>query len=231
MSSKCRVPDREFGLLAGSMGAAMGEPHEVSFRLTRRRSSVPRARATLRAVLGSWGVDQDVAEAGELILSELVTNALRVRVPGDRHVGVRIVRSPVDEVVRLEVSDAGSGRPEVRAPRDNEAGGRGLLLVEAVAERWGVEGRPGGIGKTVWAELKAADTRGVPDGTEVSALAVRPGHVVRVWGAWHTVRGVRGEPGVAGRPDVLLALDDGPELRIPADEPVTVWEERDGGPD
>ncbi|MFJ7998099.1 ATP-binding protein [Streptomyces sp. NPDC096310] len=209
----------------------MGEPYEVSFRLTRRRSSVPRARAVLRATLGSWGVGHDVAEAGELILSELVTNALRVRVPGDRHVGVRIVRSPVDEMLRLEVSDAGTGRPGVRAPRDDEPGGRGLLLVEAVSERWGVEARPGGIGKTVWAELKAPDIRPVPDGTEVGAIAVRPGQDVRVWGAWRTVLGVRGEAGVAGRPDVMLALDDGSELRIPVDEPVAVREGRDVGRD
>ncbi|MFD5747041.1 ATP-binding protein [Streptomyces sp. NPDC127033] len=231
MSSKCRAPGREFGLLAGSVGADMGEPYEVSFRLTRRRSSVPRARAVLRAALGSWGVGQDVAEAGELILSELVTNALRVRVPGDRHVGVRIVRSPVDEVLRLEVSDAGTGRPGVRAPRDDEACGRGLLLVEAVSDRWGVEGRPGGIGKTVWAELKAPDVRPVPGGTEVGAAAVRAGQYLRVWGAWRAVCAVRGEPGPAGRLGVRLVLDDGSELWIPAGERVVVREDRDGGPD
>ncbi|MEV7087257.1 ATP-binding protein [Streptomyces sp. NPDC093085] len=214
---------------------------EVIFRLTRRRSSVPRARAALRAALESWGVGEDVAEAGELILSELVTNALRVRVPSDRQVGVRIVRSPVDETVRLEVSDAGTGRPAVRAPRDDEAGGRGLLLVEAMSERWGVEARPGGTGKTVWAELKAPGTRPVPGGTEVGAIAVRPGHSVRMWGAWHTVRAVRSEsgtpgtPGVAERPErpersaIVLLLDEGPELRLPADEPVTVRDGWDGG--
>jgi anti-sigma regulatory factor (Ser/Thr protein kinase) len=144
---------------------------EVTFRLTRRRSSVPQARAILRAALGSWGVEQEVAEAAELILSELVTNALRVPVQSDRRVGVRFIRTPMDEVLRLEVSDAGAGRPGVRAPRDDEACGRGLLLVEALAQRWGVEARPGGIGKTIFAELKAPDAGPVPDGTGVAAIS------------------------------------------------------------
>jgi hypothetical protein len=54
---------------------------EVTFRLSRRRSSVPRARALLLAMLGVWEIDQEVVETAELVLSELVTNALRVPVP------------------------------------------------------------------------------------------------------------------------------------------------------
>lgn len=68
----------------------MAAPNEVTFRLSRCRSSVPRARAVLRAKLGEWRSSQVTAEDGELVLSELVTNALRVPVPGDRMVGVRI---------------------------------------------------------------------------------------------------------------------------------------------
>ncbi|MFD9121956.1 ATP-binding protein [Streptomyces bottropensis] len=132
-------------------------PNEVTFRLPRSHQSVPRSRAALHAVLGGWGVSQDTLDSAELVLSELVTNALRVPVPRDRQVGVRIARSPADGLLRLEVSDAGAGKPEVRVPGDEETGGRGLLLVEATAHRWGVEEREGGIGKTVWAELKAPD--------------------------------------------------------------------------
>ncbi|MFJ1805374.1 MULTISPECIES: ATP-binding protein [unclassified Streptomyces] len=200
--------------------------HEITCRLPRSRASVPRARAMLQAVLGEWGVSQDALEAAELVLSELVTNALRVRVPSDRQVGVRIARSPADGLLRLEVSDAGPGRPEVRAPSDEETGGRGLLLVEALAHRWGVEQRAGGIGKTVWAELKAPDIVGEPVGREVAAAVVRPGQHVRVWGEWHGVRAVRTEPYAAGGLAVVLGLDDGPELRVPVAEPLVV---RDGG--
>jgi anti-sigma regulatory factor (Ser/Thr protein kinase) len=147
---------------------------EVTFRLPRSRQSVPRARAALHAVLGGWGVDQGALESAELVLSELVTNALRVPVPSDRQVGVRIARAPADGLLRLEVSDAGTGKPEVRFPGDEETGGRGLLLVEALAHRWGVEEGAGGTGKTVWAELKAPDMVFGPVGGVAIPLVIAP---------------------------------------------------------
>jgi hypothetical protein len=142
-------------------------------------------------------------------------------------VGVRIARSPADGLLRLEVSDAGSGRPEVQAPGDEETGGRGLLLVEALAHRWGVEERVGGIGKTVWAELKASDIVAGPVGREVAAAVVRPGQHVRVWGEWRGVRAVRTESCAAGGLAVALGLDEGPALRVSAAVSLVV---RDDGP-
>ncbi|MFD5653631.1 ATP-binding protein [Streptomyces sp. NPDC127039] len=199
---------------------------EVTFRLSRCRQSVPRSRAALHAVLGDWGVDRDVLESAELVLSELVTNALRVRVPSDRQVGVRIARLVDDGLLKLEVSDAGSGKPEVRVPGDDETGGRGLLLVEALAHRWGVDERVGGIGKTVWVELKAPDIVAEPVGREVAAVMVRPGQRVRAWGEWHAVRTVRTESYAADGLAVVLGLDEGPALRVHAAEPLMV---RDDG--
>ncbi|WP_326752415.1 ATP-binding protein [Streptomyces hirsutus] len=207
------------------MGESLGS-NEVTFRLSRCRQSVPRSRAALHAVLGGWGVGQEVLDSAELVLSELVTNALRVRVPSDRQVGVRIARSLADGLLRLEVSDAGSGKPEVRSPGDEETGGRGLLLVEVLAHRWGVDERAGGIGKTVWAELKAPDIVAEPVGREVAAVMVRPGQRVRAWGKWHTVRTVRTESYAAGGLAIVLGLDEGPVLRVNAAEPLTV---RDDG--
>ena len=204
----------------------MAAPNEVTFRLSRCHQSVPRTRAMAHATLGEWGVGQDVLEAAELVLSELVTNALRVPVPSDRQVGVRIARSLEDGLLRLEVSDAGAGRPEVRTPGEEETGGRGLLLVEALAHRWGVEEREGGIGKTVWAELKAPDIVAEPDVKEIAAVMVRPGQSVRAWGEWRTVRSVRSERFAAGGPAIVLGLDEGPALRVHAAEPMPV---RDGG--
>ncbi|MFI8433679.1 ATP-binding protein [Streptomyces sp. NPDC079020] len=93
------------------LGAAVATPNEVTFRLSRCHSSVPRARAVLRAKLGEWRAGQAAAADGELVLSELVTNALRVPVPGDRLVGVRIECRGRGELLRLEVSDAGAGGP------------------------------------------------------------------------------------------------------------------------
>ncbi|WP_445516667.1 ATP-binding protein [Streptomyces sp. NEAU-174] len=200
----------------------MGEPYEVKFRLPRRRNSVPRSRALLHSVLGAWDIGQDVREVAELILSELVTNALRVRVPNDRLVGVRIVRLLEEGVLRLEVSDAGDGKPEVRKPEEDETCGRGLLLVEALAHRWGYERRSCGIGKTIWAELKAPDLVSARDGAEVAACMVQAGQSVWRRGGWHLVRSVDTQQQASGGLTVVLRFDDGSAVRIDAAEPLTV---------
>ncbi|MEU0134301.1 ATP-binding protein [Streptomyces sp. NPDC006296] len=207
----------------------MSEPsarHEVSFRLLRSRSSVSRARAVLRAKLGEWRAGQVVAEAGELLLSELVTNALRVPAPGDRMVGVRIECRERGGLLRLEVSDAGEGRPVVRRPGELETAGRGLLLVEALAHRWGVDERQAGIGKTVWAEVLAPGVVPVSGEEDVAAVTVRAGQSVRAGGAWRTVRSTRSERYASGGLFVVIDLDEGPALRLQAGEAVTV---RTGG--
>ncbi|NED78649.1 ATP-binding protein [Streptomyces sp. SID11233] len=201
----------------------MGEPYETKFRLPCCHGSVPRARAALRAKLGEWRAGRASAEDGELVLSELVTNAVRVPVPGDRLVGVRIECRGRGAFLRLEVSDAGEGRPEVRQPGELDRGGRGLLLVEALAHRWGVDDRGAGIGKTVWAELLAPDADLTPAESRIAAVSVRPGQCVRAWGGWHTVRSVRSERFASGGPRVVIVLDDGgPALRLHAAEPLTV---------
>ncbi|CAL9429912.1 ATP-binding protein [Streptomyces sp. enrichment culture] len=196
--------------------------NEVTFQLPRSRRSVPRARALLHAVLGDWGVGQETLDGAELVLSELVTNAVRVPVPSGRRIGVRITRSAADGLLRLEVSDAGGGVPEVRQPERDETGGRGLLLVAAVAHRWGYEARPGGVGKMVFAELKAPDLVAEPTECEVAAVMVRAGHQVRTGGAWRTVLEVRSDQHAAVGSAVLLLFDDGPALRARATEPLTV---------
>ncbi|MEV3856298.1 ATP-binding protein [Streptomyces sp. NPDC050095] len=198
---------------------------EVALQLPCSRGSVPRARALLHAVLGAWRVGQEVLESAELVLSELVTNAMRVSVPCARYIGVRMVRPESDGVLRLEVIGMGPGRPEIRVPEEDETRGRGLMLVDVLAHRWGAEVRECGIGKTVWAELKAPDIVAPPEGKEIEAVTVRPGQCVRVWGEWRAVQSVRAEPYAAGGLAVVLGLDEGPALRLHAAEPVTV---RDG---
>jgi len=206
----------------------MAAQNEVTFRLTRCRRSVPRTRALAHAVLGEWGVGQEVVETAELVLSELVTNALRVHVPSGQQVGVRIARSLEDGLLRLEVSDEGQGRPEVRTPSDEETGGRGLLLVEALAHRWGVEEHEAGAGgKTVWAELKAPDIVAEPVEREVAAAMVRPGQLVKVWGEWRVVVSARSERRDGGDAAVVLGLDEGPALHVQATEPLTVRQRED----
>ncbi|URN18914.1 SpoIIE family protein phosphatase [Streptomyces sudanensis] len=107
----------------------------------------PEAVAELRAAagerLGAWGLSE-AAFATELILGELVTNAIRY---GSAPVHVRLIH---DRGLTCEVSDGSSTSPHLRYAADTDEGGRGLLLVARLAERWGT--RYTERGKVVWAE-------------------------------------------------------------------------------
>ncbi|MFF8286212.1 ATP-binding protein [Streptomyces albus] len=91
------------------------ETYDVSFHIPRTRRSVPRARGMVRAVLTAWGVSTGTAADTELILSELVTNALKARAPRDRRIAVRVARQD-DGGVRVEVSDTNAAEPQRRHP-------------------------------------------------------------------------------------------------------------------
>jgi anti-sigma regulatory factor (Ser/Thr protein kinase) len=128
--------------------------------LDARPGAVPSARLHTRAVLVAWGLGQ-MADAAELVVSELVTNAITAAA-GDAAGGVpqpvRLRLSARADSYRVhgvqaEVWDA-SDQPPQRgrdAPLD-EPGGWGLVLVESMSERWGSCPAPGG-GKVVWAVL------------------------------------------------------------------------------
>ncbi|MEV0280705.1 ATP-binding protein [Streptomyces sp. NPDC050610] len=125
-----------------------------AFHLPARNTSVAEARRRVLARLGEWGVAQVVCEDAELVVSELFTNAVRhtdsdkvscrLHVSGDR--------------LHVEVADQGYGpdQPRARLSGADEESGRGLLLVGAVSDAWGV--RPGeiGRGRVVWAVLAGA---------------------------------------------------------------------------
>jgi anti-sigma regulatory factor (Ser/Thr protein kinase) len=123
-----------------------GEPARWSvLGLDPRPDVVARVRRAARAVLGLW--DRDVQEPEmSLLLSEVVTNAVR-------HAGtVFDVTLIMDgDTVRCEVRDGSPRMPHTGHPGPQEAGGRGLLLVEALSTAWGVEFD--GTGKRVWFEL------------------------------------------------------------------------------
>ncbi|WP_330296483.1 ATP-binding protein [Streptomyces sp. NBC_00503] len=132
---------------------------EIFWLLPRSDHAPRRARARLRKQLTEWGVDQDPAETAELLLSELVTNAVRhSRAPQGRDIGVRLAR--YDGVLRVEVADAGDLvelTPQAATAWDES--GRGLAIVAALAVRWGQCPRRHGIGKAVWAEVRGASGR------------------------------------------------------------------------
>ena len=100
-------------------------------------------RAVTRA-LGGWGVASDDQDVVALLISELVTNALRHGEPP-----VRLRAECTDSAITVSVEDAGSSAPVAVEPAAWDAsGGRGLHLVESLADGWGVNRN--GVGKAVW---------------------------------------------------------------------------------
>ncbi|MEV0178716.1 ATP-binding protein [Streptomyces sp. NPDC050625] len=109
---------------------------------------VPEARRALRELLRHWG-KPGRSEIAELLTSELVTNAL---VHTDRDAVLTAVLGP--RGLRVEVRDFVARRPRMCAPKADEGThGRGLVLVQSLADAWGV--RAHGVGKSVWFELGA----------------------------------------------------------------------------
>jgi anti-sigma regulatory factor (Ser/Thr protein kinase) len=107
-----------------------------------------RARAWARAQVMDGPVER--ADDALLIVSELVTNAVR-------HAGTEVVLTVAVDTrrIRIQVSDGADALPHVK-PGSNDGtrpGGRGLVIVSAVASAWGVESSSERPGKTVWADL------------------------------------------------------------------------------
>ncbi|MCB5164231.1 SpoIIE family protein phosphatase [Streptomyces bambusae] len=107
-------------------------------------AAVSRVRNAGTAQLGVWGLDA-IAFNAELVLSELVTNAIRY---GAEPIRVRLL---LDRTLICEVADAGSTSPHLRYAATTDEGGRGLFLVAQFADRWGT--RYAERGKVIWAEL------------------------------------------------------------------------------
>ncbi len=106
------------------------------------------ARRFLRDVLRSWKAEGDTVDNAELIASELVTNAVT-------HTGapaqLLLTREPDTRLLRISVSDGSTRHPSPREADLDALGGRGLAIVDVLAQSWGVTDQ--GDGKAVWAEL------------------------------------------------------------------------------
>lgn len=119
---------------------------------------VPLARDFTRQALYAWGwlpaagaEQRAAAEDVLLVVSELVTNAcLHAEGPD------RLDITCDNKVIRVEVTDRGTGQPAPRTPhRAGRPGGHGMFIVQRLCLDWGVVRTPGTAGKTVWAELGA----------------------------------------------------------------------------
>ena len=112
------------------------------------RPNSPRlAREFISGMCLSWDAP-DFLEPGNLVVSELVTNAVT-----HAETDVRVDVSLSDDALTVSVHDDAPGEPVIQQPSRNNLGGRGLAMVAAFAESWGVRReRPG---KTVWCRLAA----------------------------------------------------------------------------
>ncbi|MFF3755339.1 ATP-binding protein [Streptomyces sp. NPDC002018] len=115
-------------------------------------SCVGLARVELRKVLANWGLSE-LEDSASLVVSELLANAARHgRVSPGREIETRYL--PRLGAVRIEVYDSSPCRPVLRGLDPDALDGRGLILVAALADEWGVGVRDDGApGKVVWADL------------------------------------------------------------------------------
>ena len=121
----------------------------ASLQLAPDHTAAARARQFIAGTMRAWGCDEAIADA-ELLVSELVTNAiLHARSPAT----VTIGRDGPQ--LRVAVCDSSPSPPRLRDYGPDAVTGRGLLLVDRIARRWGVE--MNGDGKCVWFEVDAAE--------------------------------------------------------------------------
>ncbi|MEU0273530.1 ATP-binding protein [Streptomyces sp. NPDC006307] len=123
---------------------------EAFFR--RERTSVRAARRFTAEALARWGI-KERADDVVLCVSELATNALLHGVPPGRGYRLRLLRLVEDGPLRVEVHDSGDGTVLARQPDAGAESGRGLPLVAALADTWGVGER--NPGKLVWCEFRS----------------------------------------------------------------------------
>ncbi|MFJ8538986.1 SpoIIE family protein phosphatase [Streptomyces sp. NPDC093591] len=122
---------------------AVGADLVAEWQVPSDPAAVAQVRSDVTGTLERWGLEE-LSFTTELILSELVTNAIRY---GGDPIRVRMLR---DRTLICEVFDASSTSPHLRYAAMTDEGGRGLFLVAQLAERWGTRYLP--TGKVIWAE-------------------------------------------------------------------------------
>ncbi|MCX5092619.1 SpoIIE family protein phosphatase [Streptomyces sp. NBC_00365] len=135
--------DDDIALLAARFDGIA--PSDVAYWFLEPEDAAPgRARRLARRALSRWGME-DMSDSVELLVSEVVTNAVRY---ASRPVTLRLLRT---DVLRCEVGDDVPQLPRLRQARATDEGGRGLYLVNKLARRWGATRLS--TGKVVWFEL------------------------------------------------------------------------------
>lgn len=136
----------------GVDGTAVARPPVRRSMLTVRQAEPERiadARQQLRELLHDWA-DQEQVDSAVLMVSEMMTNVL-VHTDGDALLLVEARGTVGERRLRVEVTDSGDELPHKRHPGELASSGRGLVLMELLADAWGVA--PRGEGKSIWFEL------------------------------------------------------------------------------
>jgi PAS domain S-box-containing protein len=160
---KALLPERngDDAALLVARTRALPADRVVSWNLPADPAVVADARARAARQLARWGLEE-LADTTELLVSELVTNAIR-----HAHGPIQL-RMILDGTLSCEVFDASSSAPQLRRAGRYDEGGRGLMLVAQLAERWGT--RHTRTGKTIWTQQPLPRrTTDPPDGTHSAA--------------------------------------------------------------
>ncbi|MFB8777689.1 SpoIIE family protein phosphatase [Streptomyces broussonetiae] len=144
-------PDLGIGDAAVIVARTRPFPSErcVSWQLAPDPTSVATARHRTAAQLTAWHIDDDTSHETQLIVSELVTNAIRY---GSPPLELRLIH---DRTLTCEVRDNGDAAPHLHHAGTAEEGGRGLFITSQLAAAWGT--RYSSPGKTIWTELTLPD--------------------------------------------------------------------------
>lgn len=146
---------------------------EARAHLAAEPQSAGAARRFVDQTLARWDC-AEVFDLVSLLVSEVVTNAV-VHASSPVEVAVRLLPA----AVRIEVADRSTEVPRLRRAVDDETGGRGLALVAALAQSWGVDLHP--AGKTVWFELPRPPARAAPVAPAGPAVPVATAPAGPVW--------------------------------------------------
>jgi anti-sigma regulatory factor (Ser/Thr protein kinase) len=141
--------------------------HEAQFPAV--RGSVPSARRFVAGAVAD--VPPEVSAAVALIATELASNSVQ---HASSAFAIRVEQLP--DRIRIEVEDDGAGQPVLGSPDPGATSGRGLQIVSALADGWGVIPRDRAEGKTVWVTiaLRAEDARTARESHESPGKSVRP---------------------------------------------------------
>ncbi len=151
------APDDDVALLMART-RVLDAAHVATWEIPDDPASCGTARKDVDRQLSRWGL-QEAAFTTELVVTELIANAIR---HASGPIRLRLI---LDRTLIIEVSDTSSTAPHLRRATAFDEGGRGLMLVAQLAERWGA--RHSADGKTIWAELQLPNTYAEFDGSIV----------------------------------------------------------------